>query len=73
MSNYKIKTSTVDINEVSGADFYFFVYDPDKLKIHKEIEYVEEGSVCITQTKYTIFAADTEAECNAKITELGLE
>ena len=72
MAKFQITTIDLIVNQVSGGDYWFFVYDADKLKIKKDTAYVDVGSIQKTQTKYTIFAADTEQECINKIIELGL-
>jgi hypothetical protein len=72
MANYKLEKSTLEVNKVSGGDYWFFIYDGNKNKLKKDIQYIEPNSTSKTESKYTIFAADTEQECIDKKIELQL-
>lgn len=72
MANFKLDKIHIEANQVSGSNYSFFVYDAVKVKLKKDIKYVEPGSTEKTESKYTIFAADTEQECIDKKIELGL-
>ena len=72
MAKFKITKVDIEANQVSGSDYWFFIYDADKMILKKKIKYVEPDSSETTESKYTIFVADTEQECIDKKIELGL-
>lgn len=72
MANFKQETFDLVVNEVSGGNYWFFIYDEIKMKLKKDIVFVEPESKEKTQTKWTIFASDTEKECIDRKIELGL-
>jgi hypothetical protein len=72
MANYNVQQIQIEANQISGGDYWFFIYDSDKMKLKKDIIYVESGSLEKTATKYTIFASDTEQECIDEKIRLGL-
>lgn len=72
MANYTINTIDLKVNQISGGDYWYFIYDAEKMKLKKDIDYVEPDSSEITESKYTIFASDTEQVCINKKSELGI-
>jgi len=67
----KITVNKIDIisNEVNSEDYYFFSYDNEKKKIKTKITFIKKGK---TQTKWELFAATTEIECEDEIKRLNL-
>jgi hypothetical protein len=72
MANFNIQNVQIEANQISGGNYWFFIYDAEKMKLKKDTQYVEPDSTSKTATKYTIFASDTEQGCIDEQIRLGL-
>jgi hypothetical protein len=62
-----IEQTTINVNRIIGDNYWFFAHDGERI-IH-EPTFVDLGT---TESVHQLFVADTEAECLAEVTRLGL-